>query len=125
MPKYYRYGYQQPKYAFNRGGLPVQSQRAASTRGLGDVTNTSHRIDLVPSEDPYLLHKKYYQRPFHFAVPEADSPYYTHKYGAVGAMGPSNTEMSALKIAAATAAAWFLLIKKGAPLRKKVEGLLK
>lgn len=126
MPRYYQYGFQRPRYQANWKGYPVQSTRSPMARALGDVTDVSHRINLKPSGDPYLLHKRNFDKPFHFSVPKLDDPYYTHKYvWPMGALTPSRTEGQALKIGAAALVAYFLLLKKGAPLRRKLEKVIK
>lgn len=121
MPRFYRFGYQQPRYQAEWNGTAPQSTRASTTRGLGDVTDWSHRIDLIPDKDPYVLHKRNFERPAYFTVPRADDPYYINKYGRPMGLSPSRSEGQALKYGAVALAAYFLLIKKGAPLRKRIE----
>lgn len=123
-PPYYRYGAQTYPYAANWSGRPWPATRAATTRGLGDVTRMSEFFRVPPSEDPYVLHAAAQDHPSMFTVPRSGDPYAIHKAqqamlepgGPTGGLGflpqLSRMEKTAALVAAAGLGAWLLLRKK-------------
>jgi len=131
MPRYYRYGYQGPNYAYGWKGVAARQSQAASLRsGVGDVTDKSSEFYVPRARSPYYIDKASQQLPY-FRVPRSKSPYYTHKYGqppelsgvgsrwgGPGGGGPSGglgdilatglSDKQLLLVAGAGAAAWIL-----------------
>lgn len=126
MPQYYRFGYQGARSQAEWNGRPQQSQRARTDdlAGLGDV-ECSQLFHVAPKQNPYAIHKAHYERKAQFYVPPMQSPYYIHKYEwptppyqYLSGLQLSNMEKNAAIAVGVGAAAWFFLLRKGAPLRK-------
>ena len=110
MPKYYRYGYQPYNYQAQWKGRPMPAtQPAASTHELGDVTSSRFMV-VPPSQHPYLLNKKDFERPPYFRVPRSGSPYYLDKYAAPPSLGASGSGAGTTMIVVVAAIAGALLL---------------